>query len=189
MKEILFFFTSVHRDFFSRLQAKHFWQCCQKCILRVHRIILRKNTFCRRKNMFFIFFGLWNIFLPLFQLFGWIVKTAFQRSKCISRKLFSKVFLLLLGMGQKFWSFVEEFLAGLSIFILRVHGNFLRKNLFFGKNRFFSIIFGLCVNFFSVNPRVSVGGFVITACYVSKCISGKIIFFEEKFFTLSDNER
>ena len=45
-----FFFRFRTSRFFLRLQANHFWQCCQKCIPRVHRKILRKNTFCRRKK-------------------------------------------------------------------------------------------------------------------------------------------
>ena len=58
---------------------------------------------------------------------------------------------------------------------------FWRNILFFVKKSFVSIIFDYWVSFFD--------GLVITACYVSKYISGKNDFFEKTFLSISDNER
>ena len=131
-RNLVFLFTSVHRDFFLRLQAKHTWQCCQKCILSVHRIILRTNTFCRRINLFFYLFrnlGHFSAIIPTFWL---------NRQNCIPRveMHFEEVFLgrffcYFWAWSKKIWSFVEEFLAGFSNFILGVHRNFFGNNLFF----------------------------------------------------------
>ena len=145
------FFSLAYIEIFLRLQANHFWQCCQKGILRVHRIILRKNTFYRRKKCFFLnIFGLWALFPPIFQVFGEIVKTAFHVSKCFSRKFFLKMFfLLLLGMEQKYLVFCRR-ISGRDV---KLHSTcpqelFEEQSLFREKVGFFSIFFEFWVNFF-----------------------------------------
>ena len=97
---------------FSRLQAKQVWQCCQKCILRVHRMILRKKTFCRRINMFFYQFQTLGHFSAIFATFGWIVKAAFQVTNAF-RGNFLRGFFVTLGHGAKrFGRFSKNFWQG-----------------------------------------------------------------------------
>ena len=83
--------------------------------------------------------------------------------------------------SKKIWSFVEEFLAGFSNFILGVHRNFLGIIYFSRKSRFFSIVFEYWVKLFW---RV---------CHSSRLRVQmhfrKNNFFWQKFFTLSDIER
>ena len=86
--------------------------------------------------------------------------------------------------SKKIWSFVEEIPSGLSNFILGAHRNFLRDNLFFRENVGFFYYFRLLSHFFD--------GLAITACYVSKYVSRKNIFFSWKrvfyhFRTMSRN--
>ena len=183
LKEILFFFSAPYIQTFLRLQAKLFWKCCQKWILRVQRKLLGKTTFFRRKCLFFFnIFGLWSIFLPLFQLFGGNVKTAFQESKCFSRKISENVFCYSWAWSKEIWSFFEDFPAGLSNFILRVHRNFWGIIQFSGKSRFFSIIFEHSVNLFWRSRH---------NCMLRVQIQFEVKwnFPKEKFLSLSDNER
>ena len=114
-----------------------------------------------------------------------------NRQNCISsvEMYFEEVFLKSFfcyswAWSKKIWSFVEEIPAGLSNFILGAHRNFLRNNLFFREKVGFFYYFRLLSHFFD--------GLVITACYVSKYVSRKIIFFSWKrvfyhFRTMSRN--
>ena len=100
--EITFFFSLPYiESFFQRLQAKHFRQCYQRCILRVHRKFLRKNTFFRRKIMIFQSF---SDFGPFFRHYSkFLAESSKLHSKCrhAFRGFFENVFSLLLGMEQK----------------------------------------------------------------------------------------
>ena len=141
-----------------------------------------KTLFSWEKICFFNIFGLWSIFLPLFQLFGGDVKTAFQEPKCFSRKISENVFCYSWAWSKEIWSFFEDFPAGLSNFILRVHRNFWGIIQFSGRSRFFSIIFEHSVNLFWRSRH---------NCMLRVQIQFEVKwnFPKEKFLSLSDNER
>ena len=95
-------------------------------------------------------------------------------STCISRTFLKTFFRYSWAWSKKIWSFVAEIPTGLSNFILLSTGLFWGRIYFSGKSRFFSIIFEFWVICFD--------GLVITACYVSKYITGENKFFWKFFY-------
>ena len=111
------------------------------------------------------------------QLFGWIVKTAFQGSKCISRKFFflKKIFFVTLGHGVKrFGLSSKKFRQGCQTSFDVSTGILEEYSIFRKKSSFVSIIFDYWVSFFD--------GLIITACNVSNYQSRKNNFLDKKFF-------
>ena len=101
---VFLFFASVHRVFFCGFRQNIFGSVVRSVFYVSIEYICGKTLFAEEKLFFFHHFRTLGHFsaMPLFQLFGGIVKTPFQVLKCISRKVFfKKVFLLLLGMNQK----------------------------------------------------------------------------------------
>ena len=107
-RNLVFFHFRTSR-LFSRLQARQFWQCCQKCILLVHRIILRTNTFCRRINLFF------QLFRNLGHFFAIISTYWLNRQNCIPRvemrfeEVFLERFFVTFGHGAKRFGLLSKY--------------------------------------------------------------------------------
>ena len=149
-RNLVFLFTSVHRDFFFAASGKTVLAGCQKCILRVHRIILGKNTFCWKINMLF------HQFRTLGHFFANIPSFWLNRQNCIpsvemhfEEISFKKVFLVTLGHGaRRFRLLWKNFWQGCQNPFYVSKGTFWGTICCSGKIRIFSIIFDSCVNFF-----------------------------------------
>ena len=133
-RNLVFSSAFVHRDFFCGFRQIIFGSVVKNAFHVSIEKFCGKTLFAGEKNYFFKHFRILGHFSTKTPTFWW------NRQNCISsvEMYFEEVFLKSFfcyswAWSKKIWSFVEEFPAGLSNFILGAHRNFLRNNLFFAK--------------------------------------------------------
>ena len=133
-KNILFLFASLHREFFQKIfrwnnfvsVAKN--TCCVSIETFWGKTLFWEKTCSLSVLDFGPFFCHYSIFLADSS------KLHSKSRSAIRRKFFWKGFFCYFWAWSKNnWSFVGKFWAGLPNFMLPVHRNCLRNNLFFGK--------------------------------------------------------